>query len=272
MTAKTMPNYVEVVDQCQGVVCASRGNQLSEVYGRYSTAKAHAWERCERICAELDGTNLCITSNNRYAFSAQIEFVSPENGRPMVCHITPTRTYAMYLDMRNIERAKFEWGEYVYQTSCVTYTVQYWMSDDCKCEITWVGTNAYISACGEVYRVINPFKSNGGLRKRVDLQRVGAVDDDVIDCIIQHGDHQAVCGTIPCLVRIVEEGLNRCVAYAYFVPEPHELDTISAVADAASVVTSSLAATVAMCVDACYTIYGFDADGERIMLWRSYEG
>lgn len=271
MTAKTMPSYVNLVDQRQGVVCASCGNQLSEVYGRYSSAKAHAWERCERICAELDGRNLCITSNNRYVFSAQCEFEHPENGRPMVCHITPTRAYAMYLDIRNIERAKFEWAEYMYQTSCVTYTVQHWMSDDCECEITWVGTNAYIIACGEVYRVVNPYKSNGGLRKRVELQRVGAVDDDVIACI-QHGDHQAVCGTIPCLVRIVEGELNRLVVRAYFVPEPREIDTISAMADAESVVTSSLEATVAMCVDACYTVYGFDADGERIMLWRSYEG
>ena len=57
MTAKTMPSYVNVVDQCQGTVCASHGNQLSEVYGRYSSAKAYAWERCERICAELDGRN-----------------------------------------------------------------------------------------------------------------------------------------------------------------------------------------------------------------------
>lgn len=271
MTAKTMPNYVEVCDQHQGVVCASRGNRLSEVYGRYSSAKADAWEECERICAELDGRNLCITSANAFIFTAQFEFVNPENGRPMVCHITPTRTYAMYLDICNIEIAKFEWAEYLYQTSCVTDTVQYWMSDDCESEIVWVGTNAYIFACGEVYRVINPFKSNGALRKRVKLQRVGAVDDDVIACI-QHGDHQAVCGAIPCLVRIVENEFNRCVARAYFVPEPREIDTISSMADAACIITTSLAATVAMCVDACYTIYGFDADGERIKLWRSYEG
>lgn len=229
MTAKTMPSYVNVVDQCQGVVCASRGNQLSKVYGRYSSAKAAAWEECERICAELDGFNLCVTSANTFVFTAQFEFVNPENGRPMVCHITPAQVQAMYLDICHIDRAKFEWAEYMHQTSCVTHTVQYWMSDDCECEIAWVGTNAYIVACGEVYRVINPFKSNGGLRKRVELQRVGVVDDDVIACI-QHGDHQAVCGTIPCLVRIVERELNRCVAYAYFVPEPREIDTISAVA------------------------------------------
>lgn len=191
MTAKTMPSYVNVVDQCQGVVYASRGNQLSEVYGRYSSAKAAAWEHCERLCSELDGSNLCIASYNTFVFSAQFEFDHPENGRPMVCHITPTQAYSMYLDICHIDRAKSGWAEYLYQTSCVTHTVQYWMSDDCECEICWVGTNAYIVACGEVYRVIDPYKSNGGLRKRVELQRVGAVDDDVIDRVIQHCDHHA---------------------------------------------------------------------------------
>ena len=70
MSDTKLPSYVDVVDQCQGVVYASRGKQLSEVYGRYSSAKAHAWEYCESICAELDGRNLCITSNNVYVFSA----------------------------------------------------------------------------------------------------------------------------------------------------------------------------------------------------------
>ena len=52
MTAKTMPSYVEMHTQHQGYICDSKGNHLSEVYGRYSDGKARAWGRCEDLCAD----------------------------------------------------------------------------------------------------------------------------------------------------------------------------------------------------------------------------
>lgn len=176
MTAKTMPSYVNVVDQCQGVVCASRGNRLSEVYGRYSSAKAAAWEECERICAELDGRNLCITSNNVFVFSAQFEFVNPENGRPMVCRITPTQTYAAYLDMRHIDTARDAWKEYA--TIFANTTAWPDLQDLYEgVHVVWVGSAAYIIAHNEVYHVADALTAKHKLRKRVVLQCIGCYDD-----------------------------------------------------------------------------------------------
>lgn len=176
MTAKTMPSYVNVVDQCQGVVCASRGNQLSEVYGRYSSAKAAAWEECERICAELDGRNLCITSSNVFVFIAQFEFAHPENGRPMVCHITPAQVQAVYLDMHHIDTARKVWREYA--TIFANTTAWPDLQDVYEgVHVFWVGSAAYIIAYDEVYRVADAWTANHKLRKRVVLQHIGRYDD-----------------------------------------------------------------------------------------------
>lgn len=121
MATMTIPSNVEVESRWCGHVGNGRGNHLCEVYGSYSAAKAQAWGQCESLCAELDGFNLCITSANTFRFTAQFEFANPENGRPMVCHITPSRTYAMYLDMRHLEKAHFVWEEYARMESSASY-------------------------------------------------------------------------------------------------------------------------------------------------------
>ena len=176
MTAKTMPSYVNVVDQCQGTVCVSRGNQLSEVYGRYSSAKAAAWEECELICAELDGRNLCITSYNAFVFIAQFEFHHPENGRPMVCRITPAQVQAMYLDMHHIDTARKVWREYA--TIFANTTAWPDLQDVYDgVHVVWVGIEAYVIAQDEVYRVADAWTANHKLRKRVVLHRIGRYDD-----------------------------------------------------------------------------------------------
>lgn len=177
MTA--IPSYVDLVTQHCGCVDASRGAHLDEVYGTYSVAKSYAWRHCERLCSELDGHNLCITSANTYMFNAQFEFDNPENGRPMVCHITPSRTYAMYLDMRLIDTAREAWTHYAELYSTVRYTSEEWASHDGQSRVVWVGGYAYIVAYDEVYRVLDPYKRAGGLRKRIELQRVGVVEDAV---------------------------------------------------------------------------------------------
>lgn len=172
MTAKTIPSYVEVYDQMCGHVDFSRGNNLDAVYGRYSDAKAFVWEHCESLCRELDGYNLCITSANTYMFTAQFEFDNPENGRPMVCHITPSRTYAMYLDMQRIDTVREAWSEYASVNTAASHIAQDYISDDGKCCIFWLCHRAYIVSGVEAYRVVNPFRRDGGLREFVELQRV----------------------------------------------------------------------------------------------------
>lgn len=176
MTAKTIPSYVEVCEQKRGYIGRSRGNNLDEVYGTYSVAKSYAWRHCKRLCSELEGRHLCITSANTYMFTAQFEFSNPENGRPMVCHITPSRTYAMYLDMRFIATACDAWREYA--TIFADTTAWPDLQDVYDgVHVVWVGSAAYIIAHDEVYRVADAWTAKHKLRKRVVLHRIGRYDD-----------------------------------------------------------------------------------------------
>lgn len=176
MTAKTIPSYVDVYDQKCGYIGVRRGNNLDDVYGSYSAAKSRAWERCKSLCVELDGYYLCVTSANTFMFTAQFEFDNPENGRPMVCHITSTKTYAMYLDMKHIDTARDAWREYATifanTTACPDLREVY-----DGLHIMWVGSDAYIIAHDEVYRVDDAWTAKHKLRKRVVLHRIGRYDD-----------------------------------------------------------------------------------------------
>lgn len=176
MAFKNIPCHVELDGQHCGVVRPSRGNSLSEVYGSYSAAKAQAWERCEDICAELDGHHLCITSANCQIFIAQFEFAHPTNKRPMVCHITPSHTYAMYLDMHHIDTARDAWREYatIFANTSAWPDLQHVYDG---VHIMWVGTTAYIIAYDELYRVADAWTANRRLRNRVVLDFVGRYDD-----------------------------------------------------------------------------------------------
>lgn len=176
MTTKTIPSYVEVNDQKCGYIGYSRGNNLDEVYGTYSVAKSYAWRHCERLCDELDGRHLSITSNNTYIFTAQFEFNNPENGRPMVCHITPSRTYAMYLDMHHIDTARDSWREYAMIFANTTAWPDMQDLYD-GVHVVWCGGAAHIIAHNELYRVDDALTSKYKLRKRVVLQFIGCYDD-----------------------------------------------------------------------------------------------
>ena len=176
MTVKVIPSYVDVDTQHCGCVCASRGANLYEVYRSYSEAKSYAWQYCERLCSELDGRYLCVTSANTFIFTAQFEFDNPENGRPMVCHITPTQTYAMYLDMHHIDTAHDAWREYA---TIYANTTEWPDLQDVYdgTHVVWVGSVAYIIAYNELYRVSDAWTANHKLRKRVVLHRIGCYDD-----------------------------------------------------------------------------------------------
>lgn len=144
--------------------------------------------------------------------------------------------------------------------SCIE---QDYISDDGKCRIIWLCHWAYIVTCDEVYRVVNPFRRDGGLRKFVELQRVGAVDDTVVNRISY--SHQAVCGSVlPCMVHDAAEH-SQCIVYARLVTDDAPLDCFAGW-DAIMSVRCGLAETVAMCVDACMMMHGFDAQGATVML------
>lgn len=172
----TIPSYVDIDTQHCGYVSCGRGNSLDEVYGSYSSAKAAAWEHCESLCSGLDGRYLCITSANTFRFTAQFEFDHPENGRPMVCHITPTRTYVMYIDMHHIDTARDAWREYatIFADTTAWPDLQHVYDG---VHVVWVGSAAYIIAYDEVYRVVDAWTAKHKLRKRVVLQRIGRYDN-----------------------------------------------------------------------------------------------
>ena len=262
---KTIPAYVDVDSRHCGYVDYSRGNCLGEVYGCYSANKARAWERCERLCSELDGSNLCITSNNSHTFTVQFEFYHPENGRPMVCHITPSRKYAMYLDMHHIDTARDAWMEYATIFANTTVRSDLWDMYDVYdgVHVVWVSGVPYVIAHDETYRIDNAWTAKCKFRKRVKLQRVGTVDDTVINRIID--SHQAVCGSVlPCMVHVSGEN-SRCIVYAHLVTDDMPFDRFVGW-DAIMPVRCSLVDTVAMCVDACMMIHGYDAQGATVRL------
>lgn len=62
-----------------------QGYTLADVYGRYSQAKANAFEKCRRMCEEMHGDDLVIVSHNTFGFSVAwwtsegLHYVTPTN-------------------------------------------------------------------------------------------------------------------------------------------------------------------------------------------------
>lgn len=261
MTAKTIPSYVEVYDQKSGYVGYSRGNKLDEVYGSYSAAKAWAWEHCESLCAELDGYNLCITSANTYIFTAQFEFDSPENGRPMVCHITPSRTYAMYLDVHRIEVAKKIWREYAECYDGMPHSRAGWRAENGKGTVLWVDSFAYVIVGNEAYRVDNAF-TRRGLRMCPTLIRVGSMCDDAVDALLWH--RQVFCrASVPCHVKF---SADYGEIYAGYVDSGVNGEGNDAWDVGVPIIAGEVMTRAAVCVDACAMLHGFDAQGATVKL------
>lgn len=261
MTAKTIPYCVEVDSQKQGYVGASKGNHLDEVYGSYSVAKARAWEHCESLCAELEGCYLCITSYNSFMFTAQFEFNHPENGRPMVCHITPSCTYATYTDMQRLGSAKDIWRDYAEYYDGTPHSRTGWCAENDKGCVVWVESYAYVIVCDEAYRVDNAFTCRG-LRMRPTLSKVGCMCDEVVNELLLRGQ-AFCCAGILCHVKLSADGVIR-VGYAddavngyggndaWDVVIPHNVgDTMT---------------MAAACVDACAMLHGSDTQGAAIRL------
>ena len=67
----------------------STATSLSDVYGRFSTAKARAWEYCKDLCATSNGWGLKVISHNTNFFSAGFLFTDPETGVVRFMFIAP---------------------------------------------------------------------------------------------------------------------------------------------------------------------------------------
>lgn len=66
----------------------SYASDLSDVYGRYSTAKARAWRYCENLMEEHDGWGLRVISHNGFMFTAGFLFNDPDTDALKFMYIT----------------------------------------------------------------------------------------------------------------------------------------------------------------------------------------
>lgn len=62
---------------------------ISQAYGRYSTAKARAWNYCRELCDSMNGYGLKVINHNPFTFTAGFESVDPETGVILFTYITP---------------------------------------------------------------------------------------------------------------------------------------------------------------------------------------
>ena len=71
---------------------------LGEVYGRYSDAKAYAYNYCRDLCRKYNGERFCITSANTFTFVVSFDFPHPETGEYMRAIITRKHNSAYYVE------------------------------------------------------------------------------------------------------------------------------------------------------------------------------
>lgn len=71
--------------------CYRFGRDIDDIYkayGRPSLKKVQAWERCRRICEELDGYDMRIAGKGAYSFSVVFKFFDKENYKQGYAYIT----------------------------------------------------------------------------------------------------------------------------------------------------------------------------------------
>lgn len=71
------------------------GETLQDVYGRYSAAKARAYQDCKRWCEEDNGQDFHICSHNCNFFTVAWTFTHPETGEIMTRIETASNTYVV---------------------------------------------------------------------------------------------------------------------------------------------------------------------------------
>lgn len=82
--------------------CRSSHRTLSDVYGRYSTAKDNAYNYCVDLMEKYNGNDLRIISYNTFMFSAGFTFEVLDSETNEVkrafCYITPSHDRFMIID------------------------------------------------------------------------------------------------------------------------------------------------------------------------------
>ena len=71
----------------------NQGTELSDIYGRYSSAKAAAMRDCKARYQAINGQNFRIISHNGWGFSVAWEYINGKTGEIMTCIETPSCTY-----------------------------------------------------------------------------------------------------------------------------------------------------------------------------------
>jgi hypothetical protein len=69
------------------------GTDLSDVYGRWSSAKASAMRNCRAWCEGTNGYNFHICSHNGWGFSVAWNYTNTETGEIMTRIETSSGTY-----------------------------------------------------------------------------------------------------------------------------------------------------------------------------------
>lgn len=66
-------------------------SDIYKAYEKPSAAKLAAWERCKRLCRDMDGFDMLISSKNTMKFSVVFSFTDAETGE--LCYAYITRDY-----------------------------------------------------------------------------------------------------------------------------------------------------------------------------------
>lgn len=75
---------------------SSRYTDLNSAYTKCSYKKQRAWEYCQNLCKDNNGTGLKVMSKNTYTFTAGFTFT--KDGHNYLMYITPSRDEAIALN------------------------------------------------------------------------------------------------------------------------------------------------------------------------------
>lgn len=71
----------------------SDATHLSDVYGRWSSAKQSAYDYCRNLFDRLDGKGFTIVSSNTFMFTVGFDYKDLDTGEDMFAYITRDHDY-----------------------------------------------------------------------------------------------------------------------------------------------------------------------------------
>lgn len=78
----------------------SKAYSLWDCYQSFSSAKAAAWDHCERLCRSFDGTDLRVLTYSIFQFTAGFTFVNKHGEE---CFFVITQCREAWAPIREIE-------------------------------------------------------------------------------------------------------------------------------------------------------------------------